>query len=703
MKTHHSAALLSCFCLASTAFGQGLGQAGSVETLNTLVVTGDPENLTGSSTSPTVKQAREKLKKIPGGIGFVDAQDYRDNFTQSLGDTLIFTPGVFADTSAQRESRISIRGSALNSTFERRGITVFRDNVPITRASGITEFQEVDPISIKYIEVYKGANALSLGTAALGGAINIVTPTGQNTKQGTNIRVEGGSFDTQRFNLSTAGKNEKVDYYASFTQLNSDGFRRQSEVDSIYGFGNIGFKLNSNVETRFFLTSVDDRFELAGSVSEQEALDDPSGAINSTFVPAFLGGPGRFTAEDDDFDRNLKVNRLSNKTSFSFDHLQLETGLWVSNRKLDHAITRFVGILDQDENEIGLSLRLNNDRDELSKTKWTIGVIANKSRNEARVFQNDFGKRGELTSDETQNAENLTLYSQISHPIRESLSVTLAGQYAYASREEEGVGRESFNQFSPSIGLLWDLDKSRQIYANISRAFEVPGITDLTASGANGFVPLDAQESTTLEIGSRGQVGYLSWDVSAYYSKIKNEFIDTENPVGQPGVSVTTNSDSDTIHSGLELGFNLYPTIDALDNLGLSLDWRNSYTYNNFRFDNDSTFGDNILAGVPENIYVTELKLESINNWYIGTNIRYIPKGPYVDFANTTKVDGYTLVGLTAGWNITDSVRIFSSIENIADREFISNVSTVFEGDSSENLFTPGQGRAFYIGVSADL
>ena len=214
---------------------------------------------------------------------------------------------------------------------------------------------------------------------------------------------------------------------------------------------------------------------------------------------------------------------------------------------------------------------------------------------------------------------------------------------------------------------------------------------------------MDAQESTTIEVGSRGQAGYLSWDVSAYYSQVKNEFIDTENPTGQPGVTVTTNSESDTIHSGLELGFNLYPTINFLDNLGLSLDWRNSYTYNDFKFDNNPTFGDNTLAGVPENIYVTELKLESINNWYIGTNIRYIPEGPYVDFANTTQVDGYTLVGLTAGWDITKRLRIFSSIENITDKEFISNVSTVFEGNSSESLFTPGQGRAFYIGISADL
>lgn len=302
-----------------TLYAAGLGQQGAIEEM---LVTA--ERL-GSLSAVSSEQARQELQKVPGAIGLVLAEDFLDNFTQSIGDTLVFTPGVFADTSAQRENRISIRGSALNATFERRGITVLRDGVPISRASGITEFQEIDPLSIQHLEVYKGANGLRFGAASLGGAINIVTPTGATRQPGTNLRIEGGSFDTSRISISTSGREDGFDYYGAVTKLNSDGFRDHSEVDSIYSFGNVGFQLSEHIETRFYITALQDNFELAGSVSEEQALRHPerAGAFN----------------ESHDQDRNLDVYRLSNRTVIAFDSATLELGGWVAGWLLASWIT----------------------------------------------------------------------------------------------------------------------------------------------------------------------------------------------------------------------------------------------------------------------------------------------------------------------------------------------------------------------------
>ncbi|OYZ40867.1 MAG: hypothetical protein B7Y31_06365, partial [Novosphingobium sp. 16-62-11] len=155
-------------CLVSAAsHAQGIGQQQDV-----IIVTA---SRTGTLTAPTTGEARAALERIPGAIGFVEDSSFADDFTQSIGDALALTPGVFADISAQRESRISVRGSGLNSGFERRGLTVLRDGVPISRASGSTEFQEVDPLTIRYLEVYKGANGLRFGAASLGGAVNVVS------------------------------------------------------------------------------------------------------------------------------------------------------------------------------------------------------------------------------------------------------------------------------------------------------------------------------------------------------------------------------------------------------------------------------------------------------------------------------------------------------------------------------------------------
>ena len=241
---------------APPACAQGLGQ---FEVAEEILVTATREN--GSLTAPSPRAAREALERIPGGIGFVEAESFLDEFAQSIGDALVFTPGVFADTSAQRENRISVRGSGLNSSFERRGITLLRDGIPITRASGSTEFQEVDPLAARYIEVYKGANGLRYGGSSLGGAINIVTPTGRTATAPRHGRLEGGSFETLRANAGFAHAGENGDVYATITGLHSDGFRDHSDVDSAYGFANLGYRFNQQLETRLYLTALSDNFK----------------------------------------------------------------------------------------------------------------------------------------------------------------------------------------------------------------------------------------------------------------------------------------------------------------------------------------------------------------------------------------------------------------------------------------------------------
>src|SRR3989344_3708792 len=125
------AALLggAAFTCVSPALAQGVGQ----RTDPVIVVTA---SVTGTPTAPSVEEARKRLEQVPGGVGLVEDTVFAEDFAQSVGDVLIFTPGVFADTSAQRESRISIRGSGLNSGFERRGLTVLRDGVPVRRGGG---------------------------------------------------------------------------------------------------------------------------------------------------------------------------------------------------------------------------------------------------------------------------------------------------------------------------------------------------------------------------------------------------------------------------------------------------------------------------------------------------------------------------------------------------------------------------------------
>ena len=688
-------------CPATIVHAQGIGQRQDV-----IIVNG---SAAASPTSPSVEQAREELLRIPGAIGVVEDEGFADIFAQSIGDTLELTPGVFADTSAQRESRISIRGSGLNSGFERRGLMVLRDGVPISRAGGNTEFQEIDPLTIRYIEVFKGANGLRYGASQLGGAVNVVSPTGLTAQAPLSLRVEGGSFDTVRANASLSGEGVATDYWIGVTGLTSDGYREHSDVRSLYGHGNFGWQVSDRVETRFYVTALSDNFELAGSLSLQDALADPRAAAAPTVVgPFFPGGP--VTVLDpgpvaDDWDRNLDVVRVSNLTVVDLGGADLELGAWYSRRSLDHAITRFAGVIVQGEDEVGASLRLSGELPFLApQSRWQIGGNYAFGSNDAKTFANEAGERGALTSRSDQDSSMLTAYGQLDLGLTDTLTLIGGGQYARATREVEAIlnavsGRGEYDQFNPRIGLLFDVNEDVQVFGNVNRSFEPPSLADLTSGGVFPFAPLDAQRATVFEIGTRGQSGVFSWDVAAYRAELENEFLDFA-VAGERGLVTVTGNGDRTIHQGIEAGIDLRPAREVLEARGQALRLSAAYSFNDFTFDDDAIYGDNQLAGVPRHVFIAEARFDQIDDWYVSATLRFIPDGPWADYANTERAPGYETVQLTAGVTVAEDFQLFGSVENLFDTVYISNLATVADQSATPSaIYTAGQGRAFFGGV----
>lgn len=703
-------ALMGATMLAATtgAFNAPLQAQGIGQRQDEIIVTA---SLQGTPTAPTPEAARKELERVPGATGLVEDEGFADIFAQSIGDALELTPGVFADTSAPRESRISSRGSGLNSSFERRGLTVLRDGVPISRASGATEFQEVDPLTVRYIEVFKGANGLRYGAASLGGAVNIGSPTGRTSRAPIALRAEGGSFSTFRGNASLSGKRGDVDYWGGITGLTSDGYREHSEVRSLYGQGNLGWRVSDNIETRFYVTALSDNFELAGSLRLADALANPRAAGRPvTAGPFFPGGP--VTVLDpgpvaDDWDRNLDVYRVSNLTVIDLGSADLELGAWYARRNLDHAITRFAGIIVQGEDEVGVSTRLSGSFPFLAdQSRWQVGAIYAFSTNDGKTFANNSGARGALRTQSDQDSDTLTVYGQADLGLTDAVTLIAGGQYARATRDVTAIlnavtGRGEYDQFNPRVGLLVDAGEDIQFFGNISRSFEAPSLADLTSGGAFPFAPLDPQRATVFEVGTRGQSGIVSWDVALYRAELENEFLDLAVPGARGLITVTTNGDR-TIHQGLEFGLDVRPFKAAMEKNGQALRLSAAYTFNDFSFDGDATYGNNDLAGVPRHVLIAEARFDQVDKFYLSTTLRWIPDGPWADYANTERAPGYETVQITAGVTLNEGIELFGSVENLFDTVFISNVTTnANQRLTNEAIYTPGQGRAFFGGLRA--
>ena len=95
---------------------------------------------------------------------------------------LRYVPGVWAESQRHRRVFFSSRGSNLDATdYDKNGIKLLQDGLPVTAADGNNHNRDVDPLNARYVIVARGANALAYGASTLGGAIDFTTPTARNS------------------------------------------------------------------------------------------------------------------------------------------------------------------------------------------------------------------------------------------------------------------------------------------------------------------------------------------------------------------------------------------------------------------------------------------------------------------------------------------------------------------------------------------
>ncbi|MET0651927.1 MAG: TonB-dependent receptor plug domain-containing protein, partial [Hyphomicrobiaceae bacterium] len=217
-----------------------------------------PSAATGASlTVPNTAEAQAQLSNVPGSVTVVPDTAYKSSTPAvTLKDVLDYVPGIFIQPKWGEDSRLSIRGSGLSRNFHLRSTQLFMDGVPINTADGYGDLQEIDPTAYRYVEVYKGANALRYGANSLGGAINFVTPTGRDANI-VQASADVGSFGFHRLQASSGGAKGPFDFFVTGSWQEADGFRDHSWGESTRASGNLGYKLSPNVETRFYFNASD--------------------------------------------------------------------------------------------------------------------------------------------------------------------------------------------------------------------------------------------------------------------------------------------------------------------------------------------------------------------------------------------------------------------------------------------------------------
>ncbi len=633
------------------------------------------------ASAESLKQARERLDQRAGATALVDADAYRDGRVSTLTDALGYAPGVFVQSRfGAEEARLSIRGSGVQRTFHGRGIAVLQDGVPLNLADGAFDMQAIEPLAARYIEVYRGANALEYGAATLGGAIDFVSPTGFDAAM-LDARVEAGSFGYRRQQLAVAGATAKADGFVSLSGLQQDGYRAHSQQENYRLFGNAGYRFSDTLDGRVYLTHVDTRSELPGNLTLAQSKADPR-AANTGNVAL-------------DQRRDFRLDRIAGTLGWAPSQGRtLTVSTWLSDKSLHHPIYQ---VLDQDSRDVGIDVRWRGEGQLVGRRNVLVaGFTHTRGNIDDDRFVNVGGHAGARTNRFNQRATNTQAYVENQTWLDTRWVLALGAQGLHSMRRSRdgfitGGRDESFDVdytgVSPKLGVRYLLDDSTQLFANVSRSLEPPSFGELT--GGPGVTQVDEQKATTAEVGARVQRDAFSLDAALYRARVDGELLALTDGNGNP--LGTVNADR-TIHQGLELG------------LGWRLreQWLLSvnYLWNDFRFDHDPVYGDNALAGIPPQQLRTSLRWSPNDALYIAPNVEWVPQDYCVDHANTFRAPGYTLLGLRVGGRLASRWSWFVDSRNLTDRKWISSTNVVADARGQDQAnFMPGDGRSVYVGL----
>lgn len=634
-----------------------------------------------SLTQPDIGTARNRAARVAGGSDVIDAEDYLKGSAVTPADALGYSPGVFAQSRipGAEESRLSIRGSGLQRTFHGRGLRVLQDGVPLNLADGAFDFQAMEPMAARYIEVYRGANALQHGAATLGGAINYVSPTGHDAPP-LQLRAETGSYGYRRSQASFAGVSGDVDYYVSLSQFAQQGYQRQSEQDNQRLFASIGRRLGAGLETRFFLLHALTDSELPGNLTKAEINSNPRLAN-----PANVAGSHH---------RDFRLFRLANKTTHAWEQQRLEFGAYYAYKALWHPIFQ---VLDVNSNDYGFDLRYVNETPVAGRrNSLTLGFSPSRGVAADDRYANVAGAAGARTAQSRQTAVNLEFHAENQHYVSERWALVLGAQAARSGRRYEdrffadGANNSfevTYSQLSPKLGARYEITPAIQVYGNLSRSYEPPSFGEL--AGGPAITQVRKQSASTFEIGSRGRLADGGWDVTYYRARVRDELLAQNSATGVP---LGTINAPKTLHQGIESGMDW--------KLLRSFALRAAYFWNDFRFDGHPVYGGNDLPGLPKHHLRTEVLYVNPGGFYAGPNLEWSPRNYAVDMANSWFADAYAVAGFRVGQRVRAGISWFVEGRNLVDRKYAATTGVIANaGGVDSRQFNPGLGRSVFAGL----
>lgn len=607
------------------------------------------ENIQLDNVVVTAARIPQSEANTIGDVTVVEREEIERNGANALTDVLRMQPGIQISTNGGPGTASSI---FLRGTNDQH-VVVLIDGLRVNSATlGTTSFESIPLGQIERIEILRGPASSLYGADAIGGVIQIFTRKMEAGESHVHAAVGLGSYNTKTAEAGISGNTGRLKYGVSVSSLDTGGFsakRIRTGIDA----DNDGFR---NLGASAYL-------ELALAEGHSWGLQ-------------FFETRGRseFDSNYDNYnDQTLQSYAFTSKNQFTdFWHSTFKLGVGVD--KSDSYASPNTNPLSSSFNPTGVS-KFRTDQLQLTwqnDLKLPVGTL---TLAYDRLEQDVSSQSNVNTKYNRERNDDSFLASYLADINNHSLQLSL--------RENHNTQFGSFT--TGGAGYGYRFSPAWRMTASYGKAFKAPSFNQLYFPNF-GDPDLAPEKSDNIE--SSIQYTGQTWraGVTVFENKIRN-LIASAGPATAGctiGGFCPINVGKVTIQGA---------TVDAEWNITESL-----LVGGNFTLQSPREEGSDNLVPRRGNRYGNLILQHKAGDLRWGAEI-VGSSNRYNDIANTKNIGGYTLMNLTADYQLTPEWKLEARANNILDKNYV----LAFTGNTATSVPYNTAGSNLFVGLRYDM
>lgn len=572
---------------------------------------------------------------------------------------------------------------------------------------------------VKEIQIVRGAASLQYGTQ-FGGLVNfIMKEPNPNKSLDLVTRNTGGSYGLYTNFTSLSGTSGKLSYYAYSNYKRGDGFRPNSEYESINLFSHLGYKFNDKTKLTGEVTYMNYLAQQAGGLTDQMFEEDP-----------YQSNRERNWFDVDWLLYNLKLSHeFSKATNFTFNFFGLNakrSAVGFRTNRVDQVDSNSErDLIVSDFSNFGFEARLLSEYKLLDKdATFLIGTKFYDSDNSEQQgpgsdgsdadfsFRNDeFPAYPNQYKSDLPNT-NVAVFGENIFYLTDQLSFTPGFRFEYIKTGSdatftelnfdaagniinEQIVNEELNVERSFVllgaGMSYKPSKSLEMYANISENYRSVTFSDINVANPTFVVDegITDEEGFTADLGLRGNINnYISYDASIFALSYQNRIGIVQDVRSDNRPILLRTNVGDALIYGLEslVDFNFKKILELNSAYSLNVFLNTSFINSEYTRSDEIGVEGNAVEFVPDLNLKTGIRF-AYKDLSSSLQYTYLTE-QFTDANNSRAISSSGIVGEIPQYDVLDfslayrykNFKLETGVNNLLDEHYFTRRATGYPG-----------------------